>query len=402
MRSVRLSLADSMKTVPADTWDALLTVKEAGSTSEKRVFTSKDGGSDGEGGAIHPFASWAFLDALETSGCVGEGSGWTPRHLLAEDAEGRLVGAMPLYLKDHSYGEYVFDHAWANALERAGGTYYPKLVTAIPFTPAAGPRTLSDCTETRNALIQGGIAAARQLGASSWHVLFPDEADLEALEFQGLLARHDIQFIFTSEGYRDYADFLDALASRKRKALRKEREAAQANVTIELLTGSDITETHWDVFYACYLDTGARKWGQPYLNREFFSLIGQRMADKILLVMASRNGAYIASALNFIGIDTLYGRYWGALESHDSLHFELCYHQAIEFALARGLTRVEAGAQGAHKLARGYRPHLVHSAHHIEHEGLRAAVARYLAAERPAMIGECEALDREGPFKAAP
>lgn len=402
MSSVSLSLADSLKTVAADRWDALLTAKGASSASENESIPSKIGGNDGAGAAIHPFTSWAFLDALETSGSVGNNTGWAPRHLLAEDAEGRLIGAMPLYLKDHSYGEYVFDHAWANALERAGGMYYPKLVTAIPFTPATGPRILSHCPDTRNALIQGGIAAARQLGASSWHVLFPSEPDRETLDSHGLLARHDIQFIFTSEGYRDYSDFLDALASRKRKALRKEREAAQANVKIELLTGSDITETHWDVFYACYLDTGARKWGQPYLNREFFSLIGQRMADRILLVMASRDGVYIASALNFIGIDTLYGRYWGALESHDSLHFELCYHQAIEFALAHGLTRVEAGAQGAHKLARGYRPHLVHSAHHIEHEGLRAAVARYLAAERPAMASECEAMDADSPFKAAP
>ncbi|MCH8488966.1 MAG: GNAT family N-acetyltransferase, partial [Oceanicaulis sp.] len=356
MRSVRLSLADSMKTVPADTWDALLNTQTGVDGATSGAHDTRDGADDTKTGAIHPFTSWAFLDALETSGSVGEGTGWAPRHLLAEDADGHLVGAMPMYFKAHSYGEYVFDHTWADALERAGGSYYPKLVTAIPFTPATGPRILSHCSDTRNALIQGGIAAARQLGASSWHVLFPNEPDREALESQGLLARHAIQFIFTSDGYRDYADFLDALASRKRKALRKEREAAQADVKIELLTGSDITEAHWDVFYACYLDTGARKWGQPYLNREFFSLIGQRMADKILLVMASRNGAYIASALNFIGIDTLYGRYWGALESHDSLHFELCYHQAIEFALAHGLTRVEAGAQGAHKLARGYRP----------------------------------------------
>ncbi|WBQ14471.1 GNAT family N-acetyltransferase [Hyphomonadaceae bacterium BL14] len=402
MSSVRLSLADSMKTVPADTWDALLNTQTGVDDPTGGANDTAGGADDTRTGAIHPFTSWAFLDALETSGSVGTGTGWAPRHLLAHDADGVLVGAMPMYLKGHSYGEYVFDHAWADALERAGGTYYPKLVTAIPFTPATGPRILSHCPETRNALIQGGIAAARQLGASSWHVLFPGDDDRQALDSHGLLARHDIQFIFTSPGYRDYADFLDALASRKRKALRKEREIAQANVKIELLTGSDITEAHWDVFFACYLDTGARKWGQPYLNREFFSLIGQRMADRILLVMASRDGRYIASALNFIGSDTLYGRYWGALDSHDSLHFELCYHQAIEYALAHGLTRVEAGAQGAHKLARGYRPHLVHSAHHIEHEGLRAAVARYLASERPAMIRECAAMDAESPFKAAP
>lgn len=402
MTSLRLSLAETLRAVPERTWDALSCPPRPDPCPAQPDPRPREGVVASPERPANPFTRWAFLDALETSGSVGKGTGWAPRHLLAHDADGALVGAMPMYLKCHSYGEYVFDHAWADALERAGGSYYPKLVTAIPFTPATGPRILSHCPETRNGLIQGGIAAARQLGASSWHVLFPDEADREALESQGLLARHDIQFIFTSQGYRDYDDFLDALASRKRKALRKEREAAQADVKIGLLTGADITEAHWDIFYACYLDTGARKWGQPYLNRDFFSLIGQSMADRILLVLAARDGRYIASALNFIGIDTLYGRYWGALESHDSLHFELCYHQAIEFALAHGLTRVEAGAQGAHKLARGYRPHLVHSAHHIEHEGLRAAVARYLASERPAMIAECAAMDGESPFKAAP
>jgi len=399
MTSLRLSHTETVRAAPERTWDALSCTVQPDPCPPQPDSRHQEGVVSSPKRGTSPFTSWAFLDALETSGSVDAGTGWAPRHLLAHDADGALVGAMPMYLKGHSYGEYVFDHAWADALTRAGGTYYPKLVTAIPFTPATGQRILTHCPETRNTLIEGGIAAARQLGASSWHVLFPDETDRQALDSQGLLARHDIQFIFTSEGYRDYADFLDALASRKRKALRKEREIAQANVNIELLTGSDITEAHWDVFFACYLDTGARKWGQPYLNREFFSLIGQSMADKILLVMASRDGRYIASALNFIGSDTLYGRYWGALDSHDSLHFELCYHQAIEYALANGLTRVEAGAQGAHKLARGYRPHLVHSAHHIEHEGLRAAVARYLASERPAMIGECEAMNWESPFK---
>lgn len=399
MTSLRLSLAETVRAVPERTWDTLscpLKPDPCPPQADTRHLNARAPSPDGPS---NPFTRWAFLDALETSGSVGNNTGWSPRHLLAHDADGALMGAMPLYLKTHSYGEYVFDHAWADALTRAGGNYYPKLVTAIPFTPATGPRILTSCEKTRNALIQGGLAATRQLRASSWHVLFPDEQDRQTLDSHGLLARHDIQFIFTSEGYRDYADFLDALASRKRKALRKEREIAQASVKIELLTGADITETHWDVFFACYLDTGARKWGQPYLNREFFSLIGQSMADNILLVMASRDGRHIASALNFIGSDTLYGRYWGALDSHDSLHFELCYHQAIEYALAHGLTRVEAGAQGAHKLARGYRPHLVHSAHHIEHEGLRTAVARYLASERPAMIAECAAMDAESPFK---
>ena len=402
MTSLRLSLAETVRAVPERTWDALSCLPQPDPCHPQADSRPHEGAVSSPERPANPFTRWAFLDALETSGSVGNNTGWSPRHLLAHDADGALLGAMPLYLKGHSYGEYVFDHAWADALTRAGGTYYPKLVTAIPFTPATGPRILTSCETTRNALIQGGLAAARQLRASSWHVLFPDETDRQALESHGLLARHDIQFIFTSEGYRDYADFLDALASRKRKALRKEREIAQASVKIELLTGAEITEAHWDVFFACYLDTGARKWGQPYLNRDFFSLIGQSLADNILLVMASRDGRHIASALNFIGSDTLYGRYWGALDAHDSLHFELCYHQAIEYALAHGLTRVEAGAQGAHKLARGYRPHLVHSAHHIEHEGLRAAVARYLTSERPAMIAECAAMDAESPFKAVP
>ncbi|KAA5804997.1 N-acetyltransferase [Alkalicaulis satelles] len=399
MTALRFSLIDAMASVPPDAWDGLCAAHAPGPEAPEGGEAAAQSGG-GQAGA-DPFLTWGFLQALEAAGCVGPGTGWTPRHLIAEDEEGRLAGAMPLYLKDHSYGEYVFDHAWAHALESAGGRYYPKLIGAVPFTPVTGPRLLTHCPETKTGLMRAACSAAAQLGVSSLHVLFPHEADRAALDGEGFLARQDIQFIFTSEGYRDYADFLDALSSRKRKALKKERETAQAGVSIELLTGSDITEAHWDVFYACYLDTGARKWGSPYLNRTFFSLIGERMADRLLLVMARTGDRYIASALNFIGEEALYGRYWGALEGRDSLHFELCYHQAIDYALAHGLTRVEAGAQGAHKLARGYRPRLVHSAHHIEHEGLRAAVARFLRAERPAVAAEAEALDREGPFKAS-
>ncbi|MCP2679379.1 GNAT family N-acetyltransferase [Maricaulaceae bacterium NA33B04] len=346
-----------------------------------------------------PFLSWNFLEALERSNSAVEETGWAPRHLIAEGEKAKPVGALPLYVKGHSQGEYVFDHAWADALERAGGRYYPKLLTAVPFTPATGRRLLADDAGVRAGLINAARQASEAYQASSWHVLFPNAAELEALGEARLLKRYDIQYIFESDGYRDYADFLDALSSRKRKALKKERASAQASIEIEPLTGSDITEAHWDVFWACYQDTGERKWGTPYLTRDFFSIVGERMADDILLVMAKRDGEYFAAALNFIGGETLFGRYWGALAHQECLHFELCYHQAIDFALARGLTRVEAGAQGQHKLARGYRPQLVYSAHDINHSGLREAIAQYLRRERPAVEQEREHLEGETPYK---
>lgn len=346
-----------------------------------------------------PFLSWDFLDALETSGCAVAETGWAPRHLIAEDDKGRVLGVMPLYVKGHSYGEYVFDHAWADALERAGGAYYPKLLTAVPFTPATGRRVLSPDPLVREALLKAGRHAARELDLSSWHILFADPATQTTLTEAGLLSRQDIQFIWEDEGYGDYEGFLAALSSRKRKALRKERKTAQDSVIIEQLTGEALTEHHWDVFFACYQDTGERKWGTPYLNRDFFSLIHERMADKVLLVMAKDGEDYIASALNFIGSDTLYGRYWGALRFADQLHFELCYHQAIDYALAHGIRRVEAGAQGGHKLARGYRPQLVYSAHDVAHEGLHGAVERYLRSERRAIEIERLSLMKESPYK---
>jgi len=351
------------------------------------------------GQPFDPFLSWAFLDALETSGSAVEETGWGPRHLIAETAAGEIVGVLPLYLKGHSAGEYVFDHSWADALERAGGQYYPKLLTSIPFTPATGRRVLATDPNVRAALIGGARYVARELGASSWHILFPKAQDQSELADQGLLRRQNIQFIWDDEGYGDYEGFLAALSSRKRKALRKERAAAQMDVDIERLTGDALTRHHWDVFFACYQDTGERKWGTPYLNREFFELIHQRMADKILLVMAKSEGEYIAAALNFIGSETLFGRYWGALAFSDQLHFELCYHQAIEYALAHGLKRVEAGAQGGHKLARGYRPQLVYSAHDIVHEGLAGAVERFLRAERRAVESERLSLDQDSPYR---
>jgi len=378
MAELRVRMVERLSAVAKDDWDRL---------------------ANPEGAVFDPFLSWDFLDALETSGSAVEKTGWAPRHLIAEGEDGVPAGALPLYVKSHSYGEYVFDHAWADALERAGGRYYPKLLTAVPFTPATGRRLLATEAGVRSGLIDAARQARDAFQASSWHVLFPGEAEQSELADAGLLEREDIQYIFEGEDYRDYADFLDALSSRKRKALRKERASAQAGLEIEPLTGSDLTDLHWDVFFECYQDTGARKWGTPYLTRAFFHLLHERMADKVLMVMAKREGRYIAAALNLIGGDTLFGRYWGALDHQDSLHFELCYHQAIEFALAHGLTRVEAGAQGAHKLARGYRPKLVYSAHDIAHVGLREAIGAYLKRERPAVEQERLSLEADTPYK---
>lgn len=276
-----------------------------------------------EGDSLRPVFKLGLSDALESSGSAVEETGWAPRHLLAEDETGRLLGTLPLYVKSHSYGEYVFDHGWANAIERAGGRYYPKLLSAVPFTPATGRRILAADPTVRAGLIQAARQAVRQLGASSWHVLFPFEEERGELVDSGLLKRQDIQFIFENDGYATYDDFLSALSSRKRKALRKERQAAKAGLSIEQLTGASLTEHHWDVFFECYQDTGARKWGAPYLNRDFFRLVHERMADDVLLVMAKNEGGrYIAAALNFIGSEALFGRYWGCLEHRDNLHFD--------------------------------------------------------------------------------
>jgi predicted N-acyltransferase len=351
------------------------------------------------GAEYDPFLSWNFLQALEESGCAVEETGWGPRHLLLEDSGGKLQGALPLYIKGHSQGEYVFDHAWADALQRAGGQYYPKLLTAIPFTPVTGRRVLASTAENRDALIRGAQQCAIQWGMSGWHINFPKAQDAEAFSRADLMPRLDRQFVWHNDGYTTYDDFLAALSSRKRKALRKERREAQVGLEIEQLSGSDLQPEHWDMFFNCYQQTGSRKWGYPYLNRDFFNLIHQRMPDEILLMLAKRDGRYIAAALNFIGSDALYGRYWGRLEEHPHLHFELCYHQAIDAAIARGLSRVEAGAQGEHKLARGYRAQAVHSAHWIAHEGLRGAVGEYLDQERAAISHEIDLLAEESPFK---
>src|SRR5258708_554104 len=351
----------------------------------------------------NPFVSHAFFAAAEDSGSACARTGWGPRHLLAR-LDGAIVGVVPCYLKSHSQGEYVFDQGWADAYERAGGRYYPKLQASVPSTPVTGRRLLikpgSDAERGAAVLATGAAALAQRLGVSSLHVTFAMHDEWELLGAHGFLRRTDQQFHFLNESYRDFDDFLSALASRKRKAIRRERrEALAGGIEVEHLTGKALTEAAWDAFFGFYMDTGSRKWGRPYLNRRFFSLIGERMADRILLVLAKRGRRYIAGALNFIGSDTLYGRYLGATEDHPFLHFELCYYQAIEWAIAPGLPRVEAGAQGEHTLARGYRPTTTYSAHWIADPSFRRAVADYLERERRQVARDGETLAEFLPFR---
>jgi len=349
-----------------------------------------------------PFLSHAFLAALEESGSVGPGTGWQASPILIDDAQGAPLGILPAYFKGHSQGEYVFDHGWADAWERAGGRYYPKLQIAVPFTPVTGKRLLLR-EDAPPAIASGLIAAAEQLlaqhGLSSAHATFVAPQEVPLFEAAGWLLREDSQFHFENEGYADFEAFLGQLSSEKRKNLRKERRRAQEGLEIVHLTGDAIRPEHWDAFWVFYQDTGARKWGRPYLTRSFFDLAGARMADKILLILALRDGLPIAGALNFIGADTLYGRYWGCTEEVPFLHFELCYYQAIDFALAHGLSRVEAGAQGGHKLVRGYKPVATWSAHHVPHPDFRRAVAQFLAQERAAVSSDREWLSSRTPFK---
>lgn len=342
-----------------------------------------------------PFVSYDFLHACEASGSATPRQGWAARHLSVRDDAGAVIGVMPLYLKGHSQGEYVFDHSWADALERAGGAYYPKLLSAVPFTPVTGPRLLAATDAARDALLSGAVGLTERMALSSLHVNFPTRDQWEAMGEAGLLQRVDMQYVWTNRGYGSFEDFLAALSSSRRKTIRRERREAQAGLDICVLTGGEITEAHWDAFFAFYMDTGSRKWGRPYLTRAFFSLIGETMADRIALVMAFRDGTPIAGALNLIGRDALYGRQWGAIEEVPFLHFELCYYRAVEFAIARGLSRVEAGAQGDHKIARGYLPTPVYSAHYIAHTGLRSAVAEYLERERPAVEAGIAAMTAE-------
>lgn len=373
-RPVAVRVGSSIAGLPAAEWDALT-----------------DGGN--------PFVGHAFLAALEESGSVGGHSGWQPVPLVCEGADGQLAGALPAYLKAHSQGEYVFDHSWADAWHRAGGSYYPKLQIAVPFTPATGPRVLTREPGLALPLLRAAEELCRSQGLSSAHATFVEPAQVPLFEAAGWLIRNDIQFHWENRGYASFDDFLAALSSRKRKDIRKERAAAQDGVEIRALTGAAIEPAHWDAFWQFYQDTGMRKWGRPYLTREAFTLLGERMAERILLVLAFAGSRPIAGALNFIGRDTLFGRYWGAVVDKPYLHFELCYYQAIDAAIALGLSRVEAGAQGGHKLARGYEPARTHSAHYIVHEGFREAVADYLARERAGIVQDQLYLGTRTPFR---
>jgi uncharacterized protein len=371
---VAVRIAGSVGELPAAEWDAL----------------------DATG---NPFVSHAFLSAMEDSGSVGGTSGWTPVPLTITRQDGALAAAMPAYVKTHSQGEYVFDHGWADAWHRSGGAYYPKLQIAAPFTPATGPRVLTRDAALALPLIRAAEQLCVQQEFSSAHATFlaPDQVPL--FEAAGWLLRRDIQFHWENRGYTDFEGFLAVLSSRKRKDIRKERAAAQSGVDIQRLTGDMIRPEHWDAFWMFYQDTGARKWGRPYLTREAFTLLGERMADRILLVLAFDGTRPVAGALNFIGHEALYGRYWGAAADKPFLHFELCYYQAIEAAIGLGLARVEAGAQGGHKLARGYGPVQTTSAHFIPHPGFRAAVADFLRRETAGVAQDRDWLDTRTPFR---
>jgi predicted N-acyltransferase len=371
-----------------------------------RIGAIAAGEWDACAGADNPFLSHGFLDALEESGSATAKTGWLPQHLALEDSGGRLLGAVPLYLKNHSYGEYVFDHGWAAAYERAGGRYYPKLQCAVPFTPVTGPRLLVRPDAPAGAadtLVAAMTEVARRHEVSSLHVTFPSEADCDRLVAAGFLRRIGRQFHWENGGYQSFDDFLATLSSRKRKAIKKERrEAVEDGTILHSLTGSALEPRHWDAFFRVYVATGNRKWGSPYLTREFFHLIGRRMPEKVLLVLAERSGRFIAGALNFIGGDTLYGRNWGSLGDERFLHFEACYYRAIDFAIARGLQRVEAGAQGEHKIQRGYLPTPTWSAHWIPDPSFRRAVEDFLGRESAAVEREIEGLAELSPFKDEP
>lgn len=352
------------------------------------------------GEEFNPLVSHDFFRALEQSGSATAKTGWAARHQTWTDGGNRIVGIAPCYLKNHSHGEYVFDHGWADAFHQAGGHYYPKLQACVPFTPVTGPRLLSPDAGVRQSLTKGFIDQCAEDRASSIHITFLPERDWGALGKGAWLRRTDIQFHWHNPGYGSFGDFLKNLSSPKRKNIRKERDAVRnAGITLDCLTGTGIQERHWDAFYKFYMDTGSRKWGSPYLNRAFFNLIGESLNRHIMLVIATRAGRMIAGALNFIGSAALYGRNWGALEHHACLHFETCYYQAMEFAIARKLARVEAGAQGGHKLARGYLPQKTWSLHYLSHPGLSRAVARYLDAEREGVDRETVALAAHSPFR---
>ncbi len=358
----------------------------------------------------HPFTRHAFLSALEDSGSATADTGWLGQHVVLKDQNGAVLGAVPMYLKNHSHGEYVFDHGWADAFERAGGRYYPKMQVSVPFTPATGPRLLLRPDAAANeeeenalamALLSACIQRCDQVDASSLHITFPGEAQAELMQDAGLLLRSGMQFHWQDDGYGDFDGFLESLASRKRKQIRRERREAliDAGLTVRALSGDEIEEHHWDAFFHFYQETGSRKWGMPYLTREFFSLLSQGMAEQVVLIMVENNGRAIAGALNLKSDDTLYGRNWGAIEYHKFLHFEVCYYQAIDYALAHGLSRVEAGAQGEHKLVRGYMPCPTYSAHWIANPSFRDAIGDYLIRETKQVDWEIEALGAHSPFR---
>jgi predicted N-acyltransferase len=357
----------------------------------------------------HPFVRHAFLSALEESGSATAETGWLGQHVILKDSDGTVLGAVPMYLKNHSQGEYVFDHGWADAFERAGGRYYPKMQVSVPFTPATGPRLLlragaaandEEIAALQGALLSACIQCADKTGASSLHVTFPSQEEAELMQEAGLLLRTGMQFHWDNDGYDSFDDFLAGLASRKRKQIRRERrEALAEGLSICALSGDDIQEHHWDAFFHFYQETSSRKWGMPYLTREFFSLLGQNMGDQVVLMMAENAGRPIAGALNLMSGDTLYGRNWGAVEYHKFLHFELCYYQAIDYAIAHGLRRVEAGAQGEHKLLRGYMPCPTYSAHWIANPSFRSAIEDYLQRETRQVDWEIDALGAHSPFR---
>jgi uncharacterized protein len=388
-----------MSTPPSPDFE--ITILESLSDIDK---TDWDRLANPSGAPFDPFISYDFLQALEESGCATRRTGWGGRHLMCRDESGGVVGYAPVWLKSHSQGEYIFDHAFADAWHRAGGQWYPKLTSAVPFTPVPGRRLLTLPGEAGAPARAAMLSALEQIGTSQGfataQINFPIDHDIEALEKMGWLIREDRQFHFFNKGYTCFDDFLAELSSEKRKNLRKERAKAQDGLTIERLSGDQITEAHWDFFYQCYIDTGNRKWGTPYLNRAFYRLLGQRMADKLVLILAHDGSKYIAAALNFVGSEALYGRWWGRIEDKPFLHFELCYYQAIDEAIARGLPRVEAGAQGGHKLARGYVPVSIWQGNWIANPGLRAAIADFLARERRAMAEDTFWLKERTPFKA--
>jgi uncharacterized protein len=396
---------DACANPPADCTDCLneLTPLPQGALEDPDQAAGKVARLDEES-AYNPFISHNFLSALEDSKSVGGRSGWQVRHVLVKAADETLLAAAPCYAKSHSRGEYVFDRGWAEAYERAGGSYYPKLQVAVPFTPATGRRLLvrpgSRAGVARQVLVAGLIELCRLGAASGVHVTFAHEPESQFLGEVGFLQRTDQQFHWQNAGYDSFDDFLSALAARKRKTIRRERRDALANgVSVHWLTGRDLTEEVWDAFFAFYMETGSRKWGRPYLTREFYSLVGEKMRDRVLLVMAKRAGRWIAGAINFIGSHTLFGRHWGAIEHHPFLHFELCYYQAIDFAIARKLACVEAGAQGEHKIARGYMPKTTHSAHYIADPALRRAIADYLVRERAYVAAAGVELAATAPYR---